>query len=252
MGQMIQFGQKVQKSGIDRFDCAEGVTVKGVLLNYAQPYARNIAFDEVHRRFVECEGDMAVKYNLNPSPRYYFVVASFATDVNGNILGDKEQKVTFIQMKNKSYEEFVAQSNNLANWHGFVTLVKVPQKTEGKDYSYIKATPADDNAGGFNTISQALKDRIKSMIENGEFIATACKLIDDVTGMSREKYEQFLQNGQQQQAVSQGTTPQAVPQNTQQPAAQAAPKAVPQASQPAPQADDAFGAAASNDEDLPF
>jgi len=248
MGQTIQFGQKVQKNGIDRFDCAEGVTVKGVLLNFGQPWARNIAFDETHRRFVECVDDMAMKYNLNPTPRYYFVVASFATDVNGNILGDKEQKVTYIQMKNKSYEEFVAQSNNLANWHGFVTLTKVPLK----DFSYIKATPADDNAGGF-AMSQALKDRIKSMAENKDFLNRTFSLIDEATGMTKEKYELFLQNQQQQdeqqeQKAIQGgntmyvTSQQQAPQN-------AAPKAVPQETNVEP---DDFGAPIGDDKDLPF
>ena len=259
MGQFIQFGQKVQKTGIDRFDCVEGVTVKGVLLNYAQPYVRNIAFDEARRRYVECVEDMAIKYKLDPTPRYYFVVASFATDVNGNIIGDKEQKVTFIQMKNKSYEEFVAQSNNLASWHGFVTLVKVNQG----DYSYIKATPADDNANGFN-ISQALKTRIQSMSGNEEFIKRTTDLIDDATGMTKEQYEEFVanydkrqNNDKKQKELSQGgntmyvTKPQQAVQSQSQPQL----KAVQQTNEVQTEIEDvpdSFGAPIDDDKDLPF
>lgn len=251
MGQFIQFGQKVQKTGIDRFDCVEGVTVKGVLLNYAQPYVRNIAFDETRRRYVECVEDMAVKYKLNPTPRYYFAVASFATDVNGNIIGDKEQKVTFIQMKNKSYEEFVAQSNNLASWHGFVTLVKVNQG----DYSYIKATPADDNAGGFN-ISQALKTRIQSMSKNEDFLKRTTDLIDDATGMTKEQYEEFVVNyDKKQKELSQGGNTMYVTKPQQAVQSQSQLKAVQQSSEVQTEIEDipdSFGSPIDDDKDLPF
>ena len=262
MGQMIDFGQKVQKVGIDRFDCADGITVKGVLLNYARPYARNIAFDEVNRCFVECTKEMAIKYNLNPSPRYYFVLASFTTDANGNILGDKEQRVTYIQMSNNQYEHFLAASNNLASWHGYVTLTKVKKSNNGKDFSFVESTPADDNAEGFKGVSQALKERIDKLMNNKDFIDTAIHLIDSVTGLYEDKYlERIEQNklrAQQQQGGYQ-QQPQAVQQPKQPVAAQLPPTqntggntayVTTQQSVPPTQQPDDFGAAA--DGDLPF
>lgn len=201
MGQLIDFGQKVQKVGIDRFDCVEGITVKGILLNYAKPYARNIAYDEVNRCFVECTKEMAIKYNLNPSPRYYFVLASFATDANNNILGDKEQRVTYIHMSNNQYEHFLAASNNLVSWHGYVTLQKKKQKgNNGKDFSFVESTPADDNADGFKGVSQALKTRIDRLVNDNNFINTAVQLIDSATGLYEDKYlERIEQNKLRQQ-----------------------------------------------------
>lgn len=233
MGQFIQFGQTVQKETIDKFDCADGIIVKGVLLNYAQPYARNIAYDEVNRCSVECTGDMAVKYNLNPTPRYFFVLASFATDAYGNILGDKEQRVTYIQMSNKQYEHFLAASNNLASWHGYVTLTKVKKSgNNGKDFSYIDTTPADDNADGFKGVSQALKDRIDSFINNANFSQWVKDRIDRVTGLYEDKYlkriEENKQNPQQLPPQQQGgyqQQPQAVQQPQQPQAAQLPPTA---------------------------
>ena len=228
MGQLIDFGQKVQKVGIDKFDCAEGITVKGVLLNYAKPYARNIAFDEVNRCSVECTKEMAIKYNLNPSPRYYFVLATFATDANNNILGDKEQRVTYIQMSNNQYEHFLAASNNLASWHGYVTLSKVKKSNKGKDYSFVESTPADDNAEGFKGVSQALKDRINRLVTDESFINTAVQLIDAATGLYEDKYlERIEQNKQrlQQQQGGYQQQPQAVQQPQYQQAAQLPPTA---------------------------
>jgi hypothetical protein len=197
---MIEFGQKVQKVGIDKFDCAEGITVKGILLNYANPYARNIAYDEVNRCSVECTKEMAIKYNLNPSPCYYFVLATFATDANNNILGDKEQRVTFIQMSNNQYEHFLAASNNLASWHGYVTLQKKKRKgNNGKDYSFVESTPADDNADGFKSVSQALKDRINRLVSDKNFINTAIQLIDAATGLYEDKYLERIEQNKRRQ-----------------------------------------------------
>jgi hypothetical protein len=260
MGQLISFGQKVQKDGIDRFDCAEGITVKGVLLNYAQPYARNIAYDETYRCYVECTPEMVVKYGLNPSPRYYFALATFATDANNNILGDKEQRVTYIQMSNNQYEHFLAASNNLASWHGYVTLAKKKQRgNNGKDYSFIEATPADDNAGGFAGVSQTLKDRINMLSTNEEFLKRTTVLIDNVTGLYEDKYLERKQNWQSdapQAAAQPAPAPQAAP--LPQPTAQATPAAQlpPQTVTVSPQttvgtqSPDSFGA--PTDEDLPF
>lgn len=261
MGQMIEFGQKVQKVGIDKFDCAEGITVKGVLLNYAKPYARNIAYDEVNRCSVECTKEMAIKYNLNPSPRYYFVLATFATDANNNILGDKEQRVTFIQMSNNQYEHFLAASNNLASWHGYVTLSKVKKNNKGKDYSFVESTPADDNAEGFKGVSQALKDRIDKLINNKDFIDTAVHLIDGATGLYEDKYLERIEQNKQRQLQQGGyqQQPQAVQQPQQPQAAQLPPTAqnsgnAVQTTQTAPvqpvQQPDDFGEEAGND--LPF
>ena len=262
MGQMIEFGQKVQKVGIDKFDCADGITVKGVLLNYARPYARNIAFDDTNRCFVECTKEMALKYNLNPSPRYYFVLASFTTDANGNILGDKEQRVTYIQMSNKQYEHFLAASNNLASWHGYVTLEKEKKSGNGRDYSYIEAKPADDNADGFKGVSQALKERIDKLMNNKDFIDTAIHLIDSVTGLYEDKYLERIEQNKLRAQQQQGGYQQQ-PQVAQLPPTQTGNTATttqttgnsayvtakPVPSTPTAQQDD-FGAAA--DGDLPF
>ena len=263
---MIEFGQKVQKVGIDRFDCADGITVKGVLLNYARPYARNIAYDDANRCFVECTKEMAIKYNLNPSPRYYFILATFATDANNNILGDKEQRVTYLQMSNKQYEHFLAASNNLASWHGYVTLEKEKKSGNGKDFSYIETKPADDNAEGFKGVSQALKDRIDKLTNNKDFINTAVHLIDAVTGLYEDKYIERIEQNKLRLQQQQGGYQQGGYQQRQQPVPQAQPQAAqlpPTAQnsgdvvqttitapvQPVQQPDD-FGAEAG--QDLPF
>ena len=238
MGQLIEYGQKVQKVGIERFDCAQGVTVKAALLNYKQPYARNIAYDEVNRCFVECDRAMALKYGLNPSPRYYFLVAAFATDLNGNVIGDKEVKVTYMQMKNQQYEHFLAASNNLGGWDGLVTLTKVAKKGEGgKDFSYVEAMPASSQADGFKTISQTLRDRINKLATNEELLKTSIHMIDAVTGLYEDKYleriAQNKQNAAQTASVPQSASQQSISQPAPQQAAQQ-PKtaAIPQTAQP--------------------
>ena len=210
MGQLIQFGQTVQKIGIDRFDCVEGVVVKGVLLNYAQPYVRNLAYDKTNRCYVECTKEMALKYNLNASPYYYFILASFIPDANNNIIGDREQRVTFLRMNDNQYRHFLAASNNLASWHGYVTLQKKKQKgNDGKDFSFIESSPADDNADGFKGVSQALKARIDRLINDEDFFKTAIQLIDAATGLYEDKYlERIEQNklAQQQNKGNNGNT----------------------------------------------
>lgn len=237
MGQLIEFGQKVQKIGIEKFDCAQGVTVRAALLNYARPYVRNLAWDELNKCTVECTREMAIKYSLNPSPRYFFLVAAFATDLNGNVIGDKEVKVTYMQMKDQQYNRFCAASNNLGEWNGLVTLSKVQKTVEGRDFSYVEAIPAADNAKGFNVMSQALKDRIAKLSADENVINTSVQMIDAATGYYEDKYlERIAQN--KQQAAETASVPQsapqaAVPQAAPQQAAQQPKKAaIPQTAQP--------------------
>lgn len=232
MGQMIEFGQRIQKSGIDKFDCAENVIVKAMFLNYAKPYARNLAYDEVVKKSVDCTEEMALKYGLNPRPRYFFLVAAFQQDVQGNIIGDTEAKVTFMSMSNGQYERFLAASNNLDKWNGFVTLTKIAKKDDkGKDLSYIEATPASSNAQGFKGLSNALINRISELVKNDAFIKKSIDMIDIATGVYEDKYLELLnqvksQNNGTQQAVGQGDTqPQG---NTMYVTSQPAPQAIPQ------------------------
>ena len=232
MGQLINFGDRVQKIGIDRFDCAQDVTVKAMFVNYDRPYARNMAYDETNKCYVECDKDMAIKYGLSPKPRYYFLVAALQTDMNGNILGDKEVKVTYVNMSNNQYEHFLAASNNLDQWKGFVTLVKVKKNDgKGKDIIYIEATPASSNAQGFKGISEKLAARLNQLAADENMLNTAVQLIDADTGLTKEQYEERLAQkavgGQQPQAVQGGNTmyvtsqpaPQAIPQPTAAPVA---------------------------------
>ena len=222
MGQFIEFGQKVPKVGIEKFDCAQGVVVKAQFINYARPYARNIAFDEVNRCYVECTKEMAIKYRLNPQPRYHFLVAAFMTDMNGNILGDKETKVTFLSMSNNQYEHFLTASNNLDAWHGLVTLVKnVKKGKDGQDFSYVEATPASDSAQTFKGMSQALITRLDQLMNDNEMMSTAVQLIDFATGLNEEEYlERLAQNKNQGQSQPKAVAspqptysqPQAIPQ----------------------------------------
>ena len=199
MGQMIEFGQRIQKSGIDKFDCAENVIVKAMFLNYARPYARNLAYDEVIKKSVECTEEMALKYGLNPRPRYFFLVASFQQDVQGNIIGDTEAKVTYMSMSNGQYEHFLAASNNLDKWNGFVTLTKIAKKDgKGKDLSYIEATPASSNAQGFKGISKALINRIAELVKNDAFIKKSFDMVDVVTGVYEDKYLELLNQAKAQ------------------------------------------------------
>lgn len=189
MGQLIEYGSRIQKIGIDKFDCAQGVVVKAMLINYSRPYARNLAFDEIHKCSVECTEEMALKYGLKPRPRYFFLVAAFQQDMQGNILGDTESKVTYMSMSNGQYEHFLAQSNNLDKWNGFVTLTKVQQKgKDGRDMSYIEATPASSNATGFKGLPKALIARIAELVKDEELLKTSITMIDAVTGLYEDKY----------------------------------------------------------------
>lgn len=216
MGQLVEFGATIQKPGIDKFDCATDVTVKALLINYARPYARNLAYDEVNKCSVECTKEMVLKYGLRPSPRYFFLVAALQTDINGNIIGDKEVKVTFLSMSNNQYEHFLAASNNLDKWNGFVTLTKVQKKgKDGRDMSFVEATPASSNAQGFKGLSNALIDRLASLVKDEELLKNSVQLIDNATGLYEEKYLERvqqnklqLQQQQQQQGGEQQTQPQ--------------------------------------------
>lgn len=257
MGQLIEYGSRIQKIGIDKFDCAEGVVVKAMFLNYSRPYARNLAFDDVHKCSVECTEEMALKYGLKPRPRYFFLVAAFQQDMQGNILGDTESKVTYMSMSNGLYEHFLAASNNLDKWNGFVTLTKVAKKGDGgKDLSYIEATPASSNAQGFKGLSKALIERISSLVKDEELLKTSIQMIDAVTGLYEDKYLERINNANNngtQQAVGQGG---AQPQgNTMYVTSQPAPQAIPQ-SAPTNNTADADVQAVEGEiapvEDLPF
>lgn len=221
MGQLIEYGARIQKIGIDKFDCAENVIVKAMFLNYSRPYARNLAFDEVNKCSVECTEEMALKYGLHPRPRYFFLVAAFQQDMQGNILGDTEAKVTYMSMSNGQYEHFLAQSNNLDKWNGFVTLTKIVKKdNNGKDLSYIEATPASSNAQGFkNALSKALIERLSSLVKDEELLKTSIQMIDSVTGLYEDKYIERINQIRAQanggkMAIQQPSapTPQAIPQ----------------------------------------
>lgn len=238
MGQLIKFGDTIQKEGIEKFDCAQGAVVKAFFVNYGSPYARNMAFCEKVNRYVECDKEMVIKYGLNPSPRYYFLVAALQTDMNGNILGDKEVKVTYLSMTNNQYEHFLAASNNIGEWNGFVTLSKVSKKDgKGNDYSYIEAMPASNKAQGFNAISQPLMARLNELATNEKMILIATQLIDKATGLDKEQYEERLAqlkpSNKQDGVTNQGNSlPQGgnAPQggNTMYVTSQPAPQAIPQ------------------------
>lgn len=235
MGQFIEFGQKAPKAGIERFDCAQGVTVKAMLLNYRQPYVRNLAFDEVNGCTVECTREMAIKYGLNPVNCYFFLVAAFATDLNGDVIGDKEVKVTYLRMKNQQYERFLAASNNIGEWNGLVTLSKVEKRVEGRDFSYVEAMPAVSTAKGFNTMSQQLKDRIGKLSEDKEVLTISVQMIDNATGLYEDKYlEHIQQKKAQKEAQLQGANGGAAQQQSQPVAAPQQPQQaqIPQSTQP--------------------
>ena len=268
MGQLIQFGQKAQDVKIEHFDCAQGVTVKGAFLNYTQPYVRNLAWDETNKCTVECTREMALKYKLNPTNCYFFLVASFATDVNGNVIGDKEIKVTYMRMKGQQYDRFLAASNNIGEWNGLVTLSKVQKKGDGgKDYSFVEAIPASDKAKGFDAMSQQLKERIQKLSEDKDVLNISIQMIDNATGLYEDRYLERIQQNKQK-ALQQGE--QQAPQAVQQPqsayvapsVAQATPAAQlpPQTStvqQPQPTAQQVTApvddfAQPTNGEDLPF
>lgn len=237
MGQLIEYGSRIQKIGIDKFDCAEGVVVKAMFLNYSRPYARNLAYDEFYKCSVECTEEMALKYGLKPRPRYFFLVAAFQQDMQGNILGDTEAKITYMSMSNGQYEQFLAQSNNLDKWNGFTTLRKIVKKDgDGKDLSYIEATPASSNAQGFKgALSKALVERITSLVKDEGLLNTSIQMIDAVTGLYEDKYVERINqmkaqvdggktSNQQPSAPTNGgktaiqqpsaPTPQAIPQAT--------------------------------------
>ena len=226
MGMLIEYGSRIQKIGIDKFDCAEGVVVKAMFLNYSRPYARNLAYDEMIKRSVECTEEMALKYGLNPKPRYFFLVAAFQQDMQGNILGDTEAKVTYMSMSDTQYKHFMVASNNLDKWNGFVTLTKIAKKdNKGKDLSYIEATPASSNAQGFkNTLSKALIERLSTLVKDEGLLKKSIEMIDVATGLYEDKYIELINqikpqaNGQTAgtgntapQAVQSAPAPQAIP-----------------------------------------
>ncbi len=123
------------------------------------------------------------------------------------LLCDKEQRITYLQMSNNQYEHFVAASNNLASWHGYVTLTKKKQRgSDGKDYSYIDSTPADDNADGFKGVSQALKERIDQLVGNEKFMNMAIDLIDLKTGLYEDKYLERIEQNKLRQQQNKGNT----------------------------------------------
>ena len=192
MGQLIGFGDTIQKDGIDKFDCAEGTKVKAMFINYQKPYACTMAFDETIKRYVECDKEMVIKYGLNPSPRYVFLVAKLTTDMNGKILGEQEEKVTYLSMSNKQYEHFVESSYNLGGWDGFVTLTKVKQKGNNTDYSYIDAMPASSNAQGFDQISQVLMARLNQLATDENLLIGSLRLVNQAMGLNKQQYEERI------------------------------------------------------------
>ena len=137
-----------------------------------------------------------------------------------------------MSMSNGQYEHFLAASNNLDKWNGFVTLTKIAKKDgKGKDLSYIEATPASSNAQGFKGLSNALINRISELVKNDAFIKKSIDMIDIATGVYEDKYLELLnqvksQNNGTQQAVGQGDTqPQG---NTMYVTSAPAPQAIPQ------------------------
>lgn len=221
MGQLIQFGQTVQKIGIDKFDCVG--EVKAMLINYQQPYVRCLAFDETNKCSVECTQELALKYGLNPQPYYFFIVASFSEDINKNIIGEKERSITYLRMSNNQYEQFLSLSANLDQWNGLVTINKVKKSVNGRDFSYLEAKPASFNSPIFKGISKPLASRLKELSTDTKMLEASVKLIDIATGLTEDKYIERINknaqsNGQQQahpQQVSPTTQAQAIPQQTQ-------------------------------------
>lgn len=234
MGQFIDYGSQIQKTEINKFDCAVGVEVKAMLINYSKPYARNLAYDKKNKCSVECTEEVALKYGLIAKPRYYFLVAAFQQDMQGNILGDTLSEITYLSMSNAQYEHFISASNNLDKWNGFVTLKKVQKKDdEGKDLSYIDASPASSNAQGFIGLSKVLISRIAELVKDETMIKRKFQLVDLKTGYYEDEYiERINQNKQENNPKNEDNKPKELGGKTQ--AAQlpqAEPKAIGESSQ---------------------
>lgn len=222
--QQVKIGTRVKPLGIQRLSVGEGAKCRAVLLD-PNPRMKYIAYDETHKRRVEVDQDMVIKYGLRPQATFYYLVVKLNTDLNGNIIGD-QFTVEYLQLSENLNNEFSDQimEQGIPN---SLSLQKVKKTANGRDFSYIKTTPSQVKIDG------TLLQKVEELRNNNKFVDQCWSMIDASTSITKEQYEQLLLTEQHQDQPAQI----APPQQTQLPPAQP--------SSPMPQSPDNF--AAQND-----
>lgn len=193
----VTIGTKVNRLGISRLSVGEGQTCRAILIDH-DPRMKHIAYDDIHKRRVEVDQDMCIKYGLRPSPTFFYLVAKLNTDLSGNVIGDRFT-IEYLQLSENLNNELSDQILEQGIPKS-LQMTKIKKSVNGKDYSYIKVVPSQR---GFED-NKDLWDKINKFCNDENAVNACWAMIDSGTSLTKEQYIALLASEKEGNQNAQG------------------------------------------------
>lgn len=199
------FGQRVQESGIQKFNMAVGGTSIVVPL-VKEIVTKEVAYDEELKRRIEVDEEIRVANpKLLPTKEIYMLVAKLNTDQVGNIVSLNNFDIEYLKFSVSKYNSLLPKMMATPNFTCFYVQKTEKHTNDGKsftDFSYDLSC---------NEIPQEITAKIQKLVNTQGAIDGLFNMVDLATSTPKATYLQLLNEASLTRAIGATTTATAQP-----------------------------------------